>query len=217
MDRRSRDPLTALATFPPVLDVDQVRAALAAREPKQIEDPARPRAAVAMVLRAVARDPEVLLIERARHPLDPWSGHMAFPGGRVDPGDPHPRAAAERETAEEVGLSLAGAELLGRLDDIEGRHAGRTLPLVISAFVYHAPGMPAELVLNHEVESALWFPLRRLVDPEHHVEYPTPQGGYPGILVGEPGRHVVWGLTYRFLELFFDSLGHPFTHRWPPT
>lgn len=209
--------MTALATLPPVHSVERVRAALAAREPVQIVDPARPRAAVAVVLRADAGEPEVLLIERARHPLDPWSGHMAFPGGRVDPEDPHPRAAAERETVEEVGLSLAGAELLGQLDDIEGRHAGRTLRLVISAFVYHVPATPAALVLNHEVETALWFPLSRLVDPAHHVEYPTPYGGYPGILVGEPDRHVVWGLTYRFLEIFFDSLGHPLPNRWNPS
>jgi 8-oxo-dGTP pyrophosphatase MutT (NUDIX family) len=199
-----------------VLSVEQVRAALALREPTRIEDPARPRAAVAVVLRADAGEPEVLLIERARHPLDPWSGHMAFPGGRVDPGDPHPRGAAERETAEEVGLSLVGAEVLGQLDDIEGRHGGRTLRLVISAFVYHLPRAPGELVLNHEVESALWFPLRSLVDPAHHVEYPTPNGGYPGILVGEPDRHVVWGLTYRFLEILFDSLGRPLPDRWDP-
>lgn len=188
--------------------------ALATCRPTQIADPARPRAAVAVALRDDAGEPEVLLIERARHPQDPWSGHMAFPGGRVDPGDANPRAAAERETVEEVGLSLAGAELLGQLDDIEGRHSGRTLPLVISAFVYHLPAAPGALVLNYEVESAFWFPLRRLIEPAQHVEYPTPQGVYPGILVGEPDRHIVWGLTYRFLEIFFDTLGQPFENRW---
>lgn len=197
-----------------VLTIDAVRQALGSREPEVLEDPERPRAAVAVVLReAQPHGPEVLLIERARHPLDPWSGHMAFPGGRVDPGDPHPRAAAERETLEEVGLSLAGAEALGRLDDVEGRHAGRTLRLVISAWVFHAKE-PGELRLNHEVETALWVPLATLVDPVSHVEYPTPLGGYPGILVGEPDRHVVWGLTYRFLELFFEVLGRPLPDRW---
>ena len=116
-----------------------------------------------------------------------------------------------------VLLSLgAFIEFIGQLDDIEGRHGGRTLRLVISAFVYHLPRAPGELVLNHEVESALWFPLRSLVDPAHHVEYPTPNGGYPGILVGEPDRHVVWGLTYRFLEILFDSLGRPLPDRWDP-
>jgi 8-oxo-dGTP pyrophosphatase MutT (NUDIX family) len=198
-----------------VLSIDAVRSAFARHEPKVVDDPARPRAAVALVLRDAPAGPDVLLIERARHPEDPWSGHMAFPGGRVDPGDLHTRAAAERETLEEVGLSLAGAEQIGRLDDLEGRHAGRPLSLVISAWIYHVP-KPGPLAPNHEVETALWVPLTRLVDPEQRVEYPTPIGGYPGILVGDPDRHIVWGLTYRFLEIFFDRLGNPFPERWGP-
>jgi len=196
-----------------VKSIDDVRSALARRDAKLVEDPARPRAAVAVVLRESEPGPELLLIERAKHPEDPWSGHMAFPGGRVDPGDPHAQAAAMRETLEEVGLSLADAELLGRLDDIEGRHAGRPLSLVISAHVFHH-AQPGALTLNYEVESALWVPLARLVDPAAHVEYPTPYGGYPGILVGDPGRHVVWGLTYRFLEIFLGVLGNPLPERW---
>ena len=197
----------------PIPSIAAIRDALARRRSKIVDDPERPRAAVAVVLRPADVGPELLLIERAKHPEDPWSGHMAFPGGRVDPGDPHAQAAAERETLEEVGLSLAGAEVLGRLDDLEGRHAGRPLSLVISAHVYHCPA-PGELALNHEVASALWVPVVRLVDPAYHVEYPTPIGGYPGILVGEPDRHVVWGLTYRFLEIFLDVLGRPLPERW---
>jgi hypothetical protein len=57
-------------------------------------------------------------------------------------------------------------------------------------------------------------PLTRLVDPQHGVEYPTPVGDFPGILVGEPDRHVVWGLTYRFLEILLERIGHPLPHRW---
>ena len=196
--------------------IEEVRRALARRPGKQVEDPARPRAAVAVVLRDAAAGPELLLIERARHPEDPWSGHMAFPGGRVDPGDRDDQAAAVRETLEEVGLSLDTAERLGRLDDIEGRHAGRPLSLVISAHVFHH-AEPGALTLNYEVETALWVPVQRLVDPAHRVEYSTPYGGYPGILVGDPERHVVWGLTYRFLEIFLDVLGHPLPARWTPS
>jgi len=197
-----------------VIEIDEIRRALGARPPELVDEPARPRAAVAMVLRAQGRReaPELLFIERARRAGDPWSGHMAFPGGRVESEDGGPRVAAERETREEVGLQLADAALLGRIDDLEGRHAGRLLPLVISAYVYHLEH-PGPLVTNEEVEDAFWVPLARLVDPRHHVEYPTPWGGYPGILVGEPERHVVWGLTYRFLEIFLARLGHPLPHR----
>jgi 8-oxo-dGTP pyrophosphatase MutT (NUDIX family) len=142
---------------------------------------------------------------------------MAFPGGRRQPEDADVRATAERETLEEVGLPLAGAARLGRLDDLQGRHQGRTLPLVISAFVYGVPGEVA-LRLSHEVREALWVPLPTLLERERHVEhrYPPPGGPFrfPGILVGEPDRHVVWGLTYRFLEVLFEALGRPFPDRW---
>jgi 8-oxo-dGTP pyrophosphatase MutT (NUDIX family) len=196
-----------------VISVDQIRHALAARPAVVLPAAGVRQAAVAMVLAEGKSGAEVLFIERARAIGDPWSGHMAFPGGRVDPGDPSGRAAAERETLEEVGLSLLGAELLGRLDDKKGNP--RTHPeLVISAFVYLARA-PGELVINSEVQDAFWFPLDGLLDRARQVQY-TAHGEFefPGILVGEPDRHVVWGLTYSFLESFFTLLGSPLPDRW---
>ncbi len=196
-----------------VISVDQIRRSLAARAAVVLPADGLRQAAVAMVLAEGKSGAEVLFIERARALGDPWSGHMAFPGGRVDPGDPSGRAAAERETLEEVGLSLLGAELLGRLDDKKGNP--RTHPeLVISAFVYLARA-PSELVINSEVQDAFWFPLDGLLDRARHVQY-TAHGEFefPGILVGEPDRHVVWGLTYSFLESFFTLLGSPLPDRW---
>ena len=52
-------------------------------------------------------DPEILFIRRAARQGDRWTGHVAFPGGKRDPDDASDRAAAERETREEVGLDLA--------------------------------------------------------------------------------------------------------------
>ena len=85
-------------------DLDRIRDALQQHRPRELPSEGQRRAGVAMVLRGDPTDPEVLFIERARHPLDPWSGHMAFPGGRVEQEDATSRAAAERETREEVGL-----------------------------------------------------------------------------------------------------------------
>ena len=173
-----------------------------------------------MILRAAdASDPastEVLFIERARHEKDPWSGHMAFPGGRVDPADDHVRAAAERETFEEVGLDLGAARHIGRLDDLPGRGAARDHGLVISGHVYIWEGEAELAVEISEVQQAFWFPLLQMHDTERHVPhtYPGAEMEFPGILVGEPGRHVVWGLTYRFLEEFFGIVGKPLPSRW---
>jgi 8-oxo-dGTP pyrophosphatase MutT (NUDIX family) len=194
----------------------EIRSRLAAHQPVAHPATGMRRAAVAMVLREAGPAPEVLFIERASHPGDPWSGHMAFPGGRIDPGDPDPRAAAERETQEEVGLALANAEPLGRLDDLHGRNAAGVPSLVISAFVYRVDGRP-ELAPNYEVREAFWFPVPALLEPARFVDYPIPRAhGFlsPGVLVGDPERHIVWGLTYRFLEGFFQIVGRPWPDRW---
>lgn len=197
-----------------MISVESVRSSLSEHRPQVLPLGNVRQAAVAMVLAEPAPgETEVLFIERARRAGDPWSGHMAFPGGRVDPGDVDGRRAAERETLEEVGLSLEGAELLGRLDDKRGNPT--TQPeLVISAFVYHAND-PGVLSTNHEVQQAFWFPVGGLLDDARHVHYTTHgEIEFPGILVGEPDRHVVWGLTYSFLETFFKVLGRPLPDRW---
>ena len=196
--------------------VDSIRAALATFEPSLVTDAERKRAAVALVLRDAEPGPEVLFIERALHDGDPWSGHMAFPGGRVDPGDAGAQAAAERETLEEVGLDLSGARRMGRLDDLEGRRATGVPQIVVSCFVYSMREVPT-LAPNHEVREAFWFPLRELLAPERRVPYRIEQVDgleFPGILVGEPERHIVWGLTYRFLEVFFQAIEKPLPERW---
>jgi 8-oxo-dGTP pyrophosphatase MutT (NUDIX family) len=152
----------------------------------------RPRAAVAVCLRERRGGAELLFIERARREGDPWSGHMAFPGGRVEPDDLSSRGAAERETFEEVGLPLAGAEAIGRLDDLRGREAAAHPTLVISAFVYHVPA-PPELVLSDEVEQAFWFPAAPRGAPVDYRFGPGANGA-----TWDPrrrsDRHVVWGL-----------------------
>lgn len=174
------------------------------------------RAAVAVLLRDVEQEPEIFFIERATRSDDPWSGHMAFPGGRLEPGDATPRAAAERETFEEVGLALGGAEYLGRLGNLRGHRRFRQTGLAVSAhvFIMESPG-PVDLDRS-EVRSSLWFPLNAVLDAERHVAYRSSGTGsmeFPGVLVGEPGRHVVWGLTYRFLELFMEAIEHPLPDR----
>ena len=198
--------------------IEEIRHALAGYEPSLAKGDPERHASVALVLREGAgRSSEILFIERAEKEGDPWSGHMAFPGGRVDLPGESPEQAAERETLEEVGLSLSGAERLGRLDDLDGRSAGRPSGMVISAFVYHLV-RPGELVKQaSEVREAFWVPVRHLIEPDRQVRrafHGTGSFEFPGIVVGEPDRHVVWGLTYRFLEVFFRVLGRPFAGAW---
>jgi 8-oxo-dGTP pyrophosphatase MutT (NUDIX family) len=197
---------------------DEVARCMAAYRGKSLPREGMQVASVALLLRNFDSGLEVFFIERSKREGDPWSGHMAFPGGRKDVQDTSERATAERETFEEVGIRLDGASHLGMLDDLSGR-AEVSRNMVVSAHVYHVPE-PGEIVIDErEVASAFWFPLAGLLEPEIHVQLSQRYGErtveFPGIAVGEPGRHVVWGLTYRFLEIFLELIGRPLpSGRW---
>ncbi len=200
------------------MSIDQIRRGLQDYEPTLVDDDVERRAAVAVVLRERRGEPEVLLIHRADKDGDPWSGHMAFPGGRMDPEDPHIEFVARRETFEEVGVSLDRAPVLGRIDDLQGRNAGKPNSMVISAFVYHVAEPPAQLVLEEaEVQGAFFFPLWEMANPDRHVRrqfHETGEWEFPGIVVGDPDLHVVWGLTYRFIEVLYGAVGRTFPGGW---
>lgn len=165
-------------------------------------------AAVALVFSGDPEDPELLFIERAEREGDPWSGQMAFPGGRVEESDRSVRETAQRETFEEVGLDLSSAEILGRLDDQGGRRVGARRSIRIAAFAFHHEE-PGPLEISHEVRDAMWVRYSELLDPARSVELEFRDYGGPfeGIRVGHAKRHVVWGLTRRILRSLVELMG----------
>lgn len=167
-------------------------------------------AAVAAVMRDGPDGAEALFIERAKHPLDPWSGHMAFPGGRTDPGDDTSWSTAARETLEEVGIDLSRSQLLGRLSDVEGRPVSKRGPMRVTPHVCWLTGETPPAVPNYEVAQVLWVPMAVLADRARFIDYrPAGYAGarFPGIQLD--GHQVVWGLTLRMLEDLFTRAGHP--------
>lgn len=203
--------------------IPRLRTELARGTPESLAD-ATSRAAVAVVLRNGGRAPfagesgtpttEVLLIRRQERPADPWSGHMAFPGGRHDPSDVDLRRTAERETLEEVGLDLRRvAEPIGRLRDVPAYARGKHTGMAVSPFVFHLLE-DAPLVLDsREVRETVWAPVGPLIAGRCDTvfEYtPAPQANpadrreMPAFDV--EGR-VVWGLTYFMLRSLFDAAG----------
>ena len=161
-------------------------------------------ASVALVLRA--RDPlEILLIKRATSERDPWSGHMALPGGRRDDSDSDAVDTARRETLEETAVDLAGMGTpLGRLDDV--RPSSPRLPkLAISPFVFGVAADVGASVASREVEQVFWVSIDALRAPETRsaINIPLPGGprDFPSFELS--GEHV-WGLTYRILVQFLE-------------
>jgi 8-oxo-dGTP pyrophosphatase MutT (NUDIX family) len=196
------------------LRLDDFRERLAATLPGGRVDglvppPDQKRAAVAAVLRE--RDqrtgPELLFIRRAEKPGDPWSGHMAFPGGRHDVTDPDLLATAVRETREEVGLDLGMARLLGRLEDVEAMARGVRVGLTITPLVFAIDGDPPLRLQGDEVAEAVWAPMRPLATGEARTTYPWRLGPVPVPLPGyRVGDGVVWGLTYKMVELLLARI-----------
>lgn len=183
--------------------IERIREHLQAHEPDiEASLHSQRQAAVAMILREGESGLESLFIKRAEHPLDPWSGHMAFPGGRRDSEAESLEDIARRETLEEVGLELTPDMAIGRLDDLDG---GRLRPheLSVSPFVFYHPDTPP-LTLNYEVDDVVWVPLGFMADPTNVSPYfypPDPQERqFPSFLVG-PGYNI-WGMTYRMVTHF---------------
>jgi 8-oxo-dGTP pyrophosphatase MutT (NUDIX family) len=179
---------------------------LAHHPPALLDLPGHIRAAVALILREGTRGLEVLFIERAPRAGDPWSGDLGFPGGKEEEADSDPRQSAERETREEIGLDLQDGSYLGRLSDIAGAH----LPVQVSCFVYGVGDSPP-FVLNEEVRDLFWIALADLCAPARHVSAPVRFGGEiserPAIRLPQPGKPVLWGITYRLVMQFLQLLG----------
>lgn len=191
--------------MPRLLTLDLVRRALRGREARTVEiADARP-AAVALVLLdgAPATGLEILLIRRAERSGDPWSGQIAFPGGRYEPGDLDLLATAIRETGEETGVDLTSSESLGPLDDLHPRTP--TLPpVVVRPFVFALRRRPA-LLPSDEVQRAFWLPLSRLGEAGVRREITLTLRGvertFPAYLVDE---ELIWGMTERILTPFLE-------------
>ncbi|MBV5341610.1 MAG: CoA pyrophosphatase [Deltaproteobacteria bacterium] len=163
------------------------------------------RASVAMILHQGDADVEILFIQRAAHDLDPWSGHIAFPGGKLEEGELECQAAI-RETSEEVGIDLERGCYLGRLSDITGAN----LPVRVSCCLYSLDRVHCSPVLNEEVSDLFWVTLSDLRDPQRHllnsVVFGEKRFEVPAIRLPVENKPVLWGITYRLVMQFLCLL-----------
>jgi len=180
--------------------IARLERAIHSRSALNIEDPAARRAAVAILIRAGASgEPELFFIQRAEYEGDPWSGHVAFPGGREEPQDETLCDTAMRETFEETHIDLHDCELLGKLDDLHPRTI-RLPAVVVSPFVFIVDTAP-EPVLSDEVANTFWVPLSILQDRSVWRDTTVRAGN---IEISRFAFHhegyVVWGMTERILS-----------------
>ncbi|MGB0680894.1 MAG: NUDIX hydrolase [Polyangiales bacterium] len=178
----------------------QLRAQLLpmALDPEPGESGMRP-AAVALLLRHRPQaGMQLLLVERARYRGDPWSGHVALPGGRREPGDAHLYAALQRECREEIGVDVQQvAQPLGRLLQARPQRC-RAVPLIVHPWVLWLT-QDAPLQLGAELAAHAWIEVAALGPAARPGAFSLPSGRL------SPGA-VVWGLTYRILQDFLQRL-----------
>jgi len=182
------------------MTIGAVRRALAGYTARVEDAPEALPAAVALIV--IERNGlEALFIKRAARVGDPWSGQVALPGGRYEPEDGDLLHTAIRETREETGVDLSGAERLGVLDDLYPRTP--TLPPVrVRPFVFTIAAAPP-LVASDEVERAFWIPLARLAEPGVRRDVKLIVRGEPRIFPAyDLGDDVIWGMTERILTPF---------------
>ena len=158
------------------------------------------RAAVALIIRAGEDGkPELLFIKRAEYPADPWSGQIAFPGGREETADPTLADTAIRETREETGIDLVrDGIVIGTLDDLRPQTV--KLPAVIVRPYVVLLDRFEPLVLSDEVALAFWVPLQSLKDASLWRDTTVLARGVQLSMRGfHHEGHVIWGMTERIL------------------
>ena len=166
-------------------------------------------AGVCVALRATesgARDFQALFIRRSTREDDPWSGQMAFPGGRFDIEDTSLKHTAIRETREEIGLDLASrGEYLGALAPLEPMRSSPPRKMVIEPHCFLVRGDPELTLDTREVADVMWLPLGPMISGETHTAAEYFFDGKSRLFPGfeTPSEQPIWGLTYRILERLF--------------
>jgi 8-oxo-dGTP pyrophosphatase MutT (NUDIX family) len=158
-----------------------------------------PKPAAVLVLFVLGPAPGVLLTKRTAH-LSTHAGQVSFPGGRIDPGDPTPEAAALREAQEELGLDPARVELAGRLEEYVTGTGYRITPVLGLLPAGASLGGLGLSPSADEVEAVFELPIAVVMDPlapqRRRAHY---RGRWREFWVWPHPEHYIWGATAAIL------------------
>lgn len=169
------------------------------RSLRPVTDEQNANAAVALLLKPERRGLSVLFVKRVENLSDPWSGQIAFPGGKRDAGDANLKQTVARETLEETGINLlVDCRFLGVLTALSSRPRPEVMILPFVVLLEHEPSIELN---EKELERSMWISLDEII--RHRGSAKLSFGEVPAFVVGSI---VIWGLTYRVLENFIEML-----------
>lgn len=158
-------------------------------------------AAVALLLKPTTGDFEVLFVKRVESSTDPWSGQMAFPGGKRSAEDENLKQTVVRETLEETHINLPNhCRFLGVMTAFPST---RMPKMKILPFVFLLHREPSIKLNKKELESFVWVSMKELYQSRGTIKFDF--GQFPAYTVGD---NVIWGLTYRILKNFEQLISH---------
>ncbi|MGB1253950.1 MAG: NUDIX hydrolase [Candidatus Promineifilaceae bacterium] len=205
------DDLSLTSARPPA-NLNQLRPLLQTPEMGMLTiERGRRNAAVAMIFSMHTGELTLCFGKRAAYEGDPWSGDMAFPGGKGESVDDTFHAIAVRETFEETGLEIGRKNLIGALNPLT-THGSATRPaLTVCPVIYGLTEQPRPFNISSELDEAFWIPLAHLWNPQNLTTLTYARNGaeYPGI--DYRGR-IIWGFTLRMLHNFATLIGTPLAH-----
>lgn len=165
------------------------------------------RASVCIILSSKNDQLYVLMMQRASHEGDPWSGQMAFPGGKQDLSDKNITQTALRESFEEMGIAEVDIQRIGRLSDILARpYRPMKKPMVVSPIIFQQLNHFTPSV-NHEVADWLWLPLSHFQDRSNRKSMTIEKAGLEHELpcYDFAGKRI-WGLSLLMIDELIEVL-----------
>ena len=162
--------------------------------------PQKATAAVA-IIKCLVPEESFLILRRAAHPLDPWSGHYSFPGGRKEKKDNNLLETCIRETVEEVGILLSPETMQAQLPVTP---AGRNVqnPIWVQPFIFVLQEKPSIQLDPREVQSIYWLNSEDFQNLKRHIKVELLPGRMvPAFPVED---YYLWGFTYKLLRLILN-------------
>ena len=165
-------------------------------------DMTKPLVPAAVLVPVIISDtPSILLTKRTSH-LSAHAGQVSFPGGRIDPEDSGPEAAALREAWEEIGLEATSVQVLGRMAD----HITGTGYRITPVLGLLPPGLNFRLSAD-EVEAVFELPISVVLDPNApKLQRQHVRGVWREYWVWPHPKHYIWGATAAILVRLAELL-----------